>query len=251
MTAIVRAIHKVEIPDWYKNYSVLFITTIYLFLINFKVKPSIKWAVFAFSILYSVGIWYKSAEQNLPSYQLVKSTFEADVVNFQEHQYWSFLTAQEGIEFYQRHNQQTHQFIKKGWYKLPETPLTGLTFDSTKAEETSFAIEKSAENFATIIRYMPESIGDTDRKYKNRYGFIQSESTKQLYFFGMTPPFNGIKGIFKYKSLFFDMGAFGVNYKYYKEAIPAGNYRVGMLFINEDKKPEWKISEQTIQVDNY
>lgn len=251
MTAIVRAIHKVEIPDWYKNYSILFITTIYLFLINFKVKPSIKWTVFGFSVLYSAGIWYKSAEKNLSSYQLIKSTFEADVVNFQQHQYWSFLTAQEGIEFYQRHNQQTHQFIKKGWYKLPETPLTGLIFDSTIAEKTSFAIEKSAENFATLIRYMPESIGDTDRKYKNRYGFIQSDSTKQLYFFGMAPPFNGIKGIFKYKSLFFDMGTFGVNYKYYKEAIPAGNYRVGMLFINEDKKPEWKISEQTIQVDNY
>lgn len=251
MTAVVRAIHKVEIPDWYKNYSILFITTIYLFLINFKVKSSVRWAVFAFSMIYSVGIWYKSAAQNLSGYQYIKSTFEADVVNFQQHKYWSFLTAQEGIEFYLRHNRQTHQFIKKGWYVLPETPLTGQAFDSAKAEKTTFVIEKSAENFATLIRYMPSSIHDTDRKYKNRYGFIQSDSTRQLYFFGIDPLFNGLKGIFKYKSLFFDQGGFGVNYSYYKEAIPAGNYRVGMVFIDENGKSEWKISDQTISIDNF
>ncbi len=251
MTAIVRAIHKVEIPDWYKNYSILFITTIYLFLINFKTNQYLRWVTLSVFVLYSIGIWYKSAEKNLVSYQYLKSNFEADAFNFQNNKYWSFLTAQEGIEFYLRHNKQTHDFIKKGWYKLPETPLTHLAFDSTAFEKTTFSIEKSAEHFATLIQYTPENLNNSDRKYKERYGFILNNSTSRMYFFGIVPTFNGIKGLIQYKSLFFDKSGFGVNYKYYKEAIPAGNYRVGMVFIDANKQAEWKISEQTIRVDNY
>jgi hypothetical protein len=251
MTAIVRAIHKVEIPDWYKNYSILFITTIYLFLIQFKANKYLRWTSFGVFVLYGIGVWYKSAEKNLVSYQHIKSTFDADVANFQNHQYWSFLTAQEGLEFYKRHNKQTHQFIKKGWYHLPQTPLTNQTFDSIRAEKTTFDIRKSAEHFATLIEYNPENVNDNQRRYKERYGFIVNDSTKQVYFFGVAPTFNGIKGLIKYKSLFFDRGGFGVNYKYYKEAIPAGNYRVGMVFIDDKGKSEWKISDQTVRVDNY
>lgn len=251
MTAVVRAIHKVEIPDWYKNYSVLFITTIYLFLIQFRANQYLRWATLGIFVLYSIGIWYKSAEKNLVSYQYLKSNFEADALNFQHHQYWSFLTAQEGIQFYLRHNQQTHQFIDKGWYKLPETPLTHLAPDSTAFEKTTFAIEKSDKHFATLIEYTPESLNDSHRTYKERYGFIVNDSTKQMYFFGIVPTFNGIKGLIKHKSLFFDKSSFGVNYKYYKEAIPAGNYHVGMVFIETNKPPEWKISGQPIRVDNY
>jgi hypothetical protein len=251
MTAIVRAIHKVEIPDWYKNYSILFIITIYLFLINFRMNHYLKWATFGAFILYSMGIWYKSAEKNLVGYQHLKSTFEADVVNFRNHQYWSFLTAQEGIKFYLRHTRQTHHFIDQGWYKLPDIPLARQTFDISKAEKTTFTMKRSDKHFATLIDYTPENLNDNHRKYKERYGFIMSDSTKRMYFFGIVPTFNGIRGLIKYKSLFFDKCGFGVNYKYYKEAIPAGNYYVGMVFIDEAGKPEWKLSDQTVRVDNY
>jgi hypothetical protein len=251
MTAVVRAIHKVAIPDWYKNYSVLFIITIYLFLINFKANQYLRLATFGIFVLYSVGIWYKSAEKNLISYQYMKSTFEADVVNFQQHQNWSFLTAQEGKEFYTRHNQQTHQFINNGWYVLPDTPLEDQDFDSTSYEKTIFDIENSAEHFATLIQYNPSTFTDSQRVYKERYGFIVSDSTKQIYFFGVVPTFNGIRAIIKYQSLFFDKCGFGVNYKYYKEAIPAGDYRAGMVFIDTNKQAEWKISDQTVKIKNY
>ncbi|RYU93865.1 hypothetical protein [Emticicia agri] len=251
MTAIVRAIHKVEIPDWYKNYSILFITTIYLFLINFKVNEYLQGAILGMFIWYGVGIWYSSAEKNLISYQYMKSTFEADVVNFRRYQYWSFLTAQEGVQFYERHNQQTNEFIRKGWYVLPETPLSNQVFDKRKSEKTTFIIEKSAEHYATIIKYTPKNPNDNDRIYKERYGFIVNDSTNRKYFFGATPTFNGIRGVIKYKSLFYDRVGFGVKYEYFKNAIPAGDYRVGMVFIDANKRAEWKISDQTIRVDNY
>ncbi|GAB3506516.1 hypothetical protein GCM10027442_10840 [Emticicia fontis] len=251
MTAIVRAIHKVEIPDWYKNYSILFITTIYLFLIHFKASKYLRWTALGVFALYSVGIWYKSAERNLISYQLLKSTFEADVVNFKQHQNWSFLTAQEGFAFYERHNAQTRQFINKGWYVLPDTPLSNQVFDKSKCEKTTFTIEKSAEHFATLMLYNPENPKASDRKYKERYGFIMSDSTNQVYFFGATPTFNGIRGLITHQSLFYDRTGFGVKYDYFKSAIPAGEYRVGIVFIDANKQPEWKISDQTIRVNNY
>lgn len=251
MTAIVRAIHKVEIPDWYKNYSILFITTIYLFLINFKANQYLKWAFFGAFALYSIGIWYRSAEKNLVSYQYLKSTFEADAINLKKHQYWSFLTAQEGIGFYERHNQQSKEFINKGWYILPDTPLNNQGFDKNKCKKTIFTIQKSAEHFANMVEYRPENLEDNDREYKERYGFIVNDSTNQVYFFGITPSFNGLRGIFKYKSLFYDKCGFGVNYTYFRNAIPAGNYQVGMVFIDANKQTEWKISDQTIRVDNY
>ena len=146
MTAIVRAIHKVEIPDWYKNYSILFIVTIYMFLIHFKVNEYFRGAILGMFIWYGVGIWYASGEKNLISYQYMKSNFEADVANFQQYRYWSFLTAQEGQQFYERHNQQTNEFIKKGWYVLPDTPLSNQVLDTSKCEKTKFIIEKSAEH---------------------------------------------------------------------------------------------------------
>ena len=251
MTAIVRAIHKVEIPDWYKNYSILFMTTIYLFLINFKWRAYLRWAVLGVFSLYSIAIWYVSVERNLVSYQYLKSTFEADVVNFKQHKNWSFLTAQEGIQFYERHNQQTHQFISKGWYVLPDTPLKNQVFDKSKCEKTIFTIQKSAEHFATMVDYTPDNLKDTERKYKQRYGFIVNDSTNQVYYFGATPSFNGIRGIIKYKSLFYDRCGFGVKYEYFKNAVPAGNYKVGMVFIDANKQAKWKISDQTIRVDNY
>ncbi|MBA4851076.1 hypothetical protein [Emticicia sp. BO119] len=251
MTAVVRAIHKVEIPDWYKNYSILFIATIYLFLVQFKINQYFRLATLSVFVFYSVGIWYKSAEKNLISFQLIKSTFEADVVNFQNHQYWSFLTAQEGQAFYERHNNQTRRFISKGWYILPETPLGNQVFDRSKCEKTNFVLEKSAEHFATLIQYNPENPKDTDRKYKERYGFILSDSTNQMYFFGATPTFNGIRGLIKHRSLFYDKTGFGVKYEYFKNAIPAGEYHVGMVFIDGNQQAEWKISEQIIRVDNY
>lgn len=251
MTAIVRAIHKVEIPDWYKNYSILFIITIYLFLINFKVIEYLQGAILGMFIWYGVGIWYVSAEKNLISYQYMKSTFEADVANFQQYKYWSFLTAQEGIQFYERHNQQTNEFIRKGWYVLPDTPLSNQVFDKSKCEKTKFIIEESAEHYANIIKYTPQDPKDTDRMYKERYGFIFNDSTNRKYFFGATPTFNGIRGIIKYKSLFYDKTGFGVKYEYFKNAIPAGDYRVGMVFIDANKRAEWKISDQIIRVDNY
>jgi hypothetical protein len=251
MTAIVRAIHKVEIPDWYKNYSILFIITIYLFLINFKTSQYLKWVVVGIFSLYSISIWYLSAGKNLISYQYLKSTFEADVVNFRQHKYWSFLTAQEGIQFYERHNQQTSRFIDKGWYVLPETPLENQIFDESKCERTIFTIKKTPEQFATLIQYNEANLNDKHRVYKERYGFIVSDSTNKVYFFGITPAFNGIRGIIKYKSLFYDGGGFGVNDRYFRNAIAAGSYRVGMVFIDADKRAEWKISDQRIRVDNF
>lgn len=251
MTAIVRAIHKVEIPDWYKNYSILFIITIYLFLIHFKWQQYAILSLLGVFFLYAVGIWYKSAEKNLISFQLLKATFDADVANFGRYNYWPFLTAQEGINFYERHNKQTNQFIEKGWYRLPDTPLKQLSFDETKSEKTTFLIRKSTEHYAHLVDYDPASLKATDRIYKERYGFIVSDSTKRLYFFGFTPTFNGIRGIIQHKSLFYDKGGFGVKYEYFKNAIPAGEYRVGMVFIDADKKQEWKVSDQTIRIDNY
>ncbi|WP_337042497.1 hypothetical protein [Emticicia sp. 17c] len=251
MTAIVRAIHKVDIPDWYKNYSILFVVSIYAFLLAANKKQWLQQAFLGVFIIYGAGIWYKSAEKNLPSYQYLKSTFDADVANYHKNKYWSFLTAQEGIHFYERHNQQTAQFISKGWYQLPQSPLLNQKFDESKCLKTNFRIEDFPERFAKIIQYDPVTLDADSRGYKERFGFIINDSTKRIYFFGIVPTFNGIRGIIKYKSLFYDKAEFSVNYNYFGNAIPSGNYRVGMVFIDAQKQAIWRISDQTISVNNF
>lgn len=251
MTALFRSRLKVDLPDWYKNYSVLFITTIYILMINFQRKSNLKGVVLGIFFIYGVVIWYKSAETRLPVYQYMKSTFEADVTNFHRYKHWSFLTAQEGFPFYERQNKQTNRFIEKGWYRLPETPLDNLTFDEKKCEMTKFRIEKSDNQFATLVHFDMSEVKDSDREQKERYGYIVNDSSNQVYFFGLIPSFNGIRGIFKQKSLFFDKGYFDVKYSYYKEALPKGNYRVGVVFINKNNEAEWKLSDQRIKVDNF
>ncbi len=243
--AVFRATPEANIPNWYFNYSILFIICFAIYFINgLKNSYLISFIVLGFTS-YGISNYYKNLTNILPTIHGFHSNLEADIVNFKQHKKWSFLLTQVSYPMYQKFEKLTNKFYDKGIFKLDEVAPNLITSSSKTSLNTKhFMVEESINNELKVSFLEGKDLPE------NSFGFIKSAT--ETYYFGVGKLLNNSKKeIIFGKALFDNKPFFVVGKTYFDIAIKAGEYNFGFVFFDKKGNQKWYTTEQKIKIENY
>lgn len=246
---VYRGIRNASIPNWYLNYSVLLIifSTIFV-LINLK-NGYLKSLFFLFLTGYGINNYLKSINNNLPTIAVFQSNLEADVINFRNHNNWSFLLTQVGYKLFNEFEKTSYSFYEKGLYIPPKTNENLLKSPSINDMRKGVFEHEFSASGESIINFRLLKNDPKKNGIKQRFGFIKSATN--IYYFGVVNPINSNS-----KDMIFNQQLFGeepfyiIPPKFFDIAIKQDSYQFGVVFIDEKNRQTWYISDKKIKIEN-
>ncbi len=245
MTALVRAIHHIDIPSWYKNYSTLFLMlSLIILYIRAKERRRVLLAAYPVSILF----WAVSNYLYRPSIEELSSSLQADLYNFKNNGYWTFLPAQIGLENYENYNDLSRSLHEKELYRPHSRLAPSLHHGISPQKLESLELVREEQTDRTHVRLKSSEVNESS-KPSEKYGVLRSENTGRTYFFGVKEiAVNPLKKIRNSPETYL---TYTIDSRYFTSALPEDHYKPGLVIFNKKGDAKWFLADTLHYVANW
>ncbi|MCR9063345.1 MAG: hypothetical protein NXI00_05240 [Cytophagales bacterium] len=242
--ALVRSQFIQSIPSWYNQYSLLMYITLCLALLaSFRNQKKILLALWLGFLAVAGVTKVLSYKNNIANAFHLKSNLEADLMNYSNHGKWSLITPQVGHKNYLRFNSITEDFIESGIFLLRNPLVTPI---DTHHIDSFFHIDTLSNPYRSVLVKNDIQVEGKDKSY---YAALINNTNQKTYFLG-TFPRHGLGNILRFgKDQVHRPTMFILNSYFFKEAIEAGEYSLGILGQSQEKSILF-MSNQKVHVRN-